>query len=184
MSAYQVHSDTIDLLVAAADRWRLQFITEDGQRLHVCSHRTEAGQLLTDENARSVSARYNTTDPVERYTYTFLDLDRAAAGLPIPVLVLGSVRCLRYQSCETEAYPTSPAAQLLDAIEAEACRQLINVHDAPWGFTRSWMDDKRATVKAAVAAQTRAALLARNDELTTRCRPSDWQKGFNNRHED
>src|SRR5436190_1726125 len=120
MSAYQVSPDTIDLLIAAADAWRLTFPNRDGDdaaELHVCSHRDEAGQLLTDENARSVNARYNESTPAERYSWTSLDLDRAAVAMPVPVLVLASVRCLRYQSCETDNYSDTRAARLLDRIE-------------------------------------------------------------------
>jgi hypothetical protein len=141
MSAYQVSSDTIDLLVAAADRWRVTFDNREGTdaaRLHACSHRDEAGQLLTDENARSVAFRYSEPAAVEPYRYTYLDLDLAArqTGAPVPVLVLASVRCLRYQSCETPDYSETRAARFLDAIEHAAVHQLIEQHDAPWGYER------------------------------------------------
>ncbi len=151
MSAYQVPNDTIDLLIAAADAWRLTFENREGTdaaNLHVCSHRDEAGQLLIDENVRSVNARYNETTETARYQWTPLCLDRAAVGMPVAVLVLGSVRCLRYQSCETDDYAQTRAARLLDRIEAEACRRLISTHDAPWGFTRAWMTEKTADVRA------------------------------------
>jgi hypothetical protein len=151
MSAYIVHNDTIDLLVAAAAHWRVTFLTEDGEQRHAVTDRNDAGQLLLDENYRSVNARYDQDDAAPCYRYTPLSLEREAAGVPVAVLVLASVRCLRYQSCETEAYETSPAARFLDGIEAEAERQLINTHDAPWGFTRAWADEKRAAVKASVA---------------------------------
>jgi hypothetical protein len=160
MSAYIVATDTIDLLVAAADRWRLTFPDRDGTNfcdLHACSHRNEAGQLLMDENERSVNHRYDYRDkPARRYSYTPIDLDRAAVGMPVAVLVLGSVRCLRYQSCETADYATTRAAVFLDRIEAEACRKLISTHEAPWGFTRDWMNTKIAEVKAKVAANVAA----------------------------
>jgi hypothetical protein len=160
MSAYQVHADTIDLLVAAADRWRLTFpsrsdVPHQGSDLHVCSHRDEAGQLLTDENARSVAYRYDDEDrtPEIPYSYTYLDLDRAAVGIPVPVLVLGSVRCLRYQSCETPDYATTRAAILLDRIEAEACRRLIDTHESPWGYTRAWSAEKLQAKKLALVVR-------------------------------
>jgi len=159
MSAYVVSTDTIDLLVAAADAWRITFPNREGTDaadIHVCSNRDLAGQLLLDENVRSVNYRYDYDEkrnPANSYRYSFVDLDAASVGMPIPVLVLGSVRCLRYQSCETNDYPTTRAALLLDRIEAEACRRLISVHDAPWGFTRDWMNQKRADIKAKIANQ-------------------------------
>lgn len=151
MSAYLVQSDTIDVLVAAADRWRVTFPNRPGTNaaeLHACSHRDEAGQLLWDENQRSVNARYAETDTAPVYSWTSLDLDRAAVAMPIPVLVLASVRCLRYQSCETDDYDTTPAAVFLSRIEAEACRRLIDTYNAPWGFSRTWMEEKRAAIRA------------------------------------
>jgi hypothetical protein len=158
MSAYVVHSDTIDLLVAAADRWRVTFHGGDvardalGDTRHACSYRSEAGQLLLDENVHSVNARYRDDAVAERYTYTPLDLDRAAAGVPVAVLVLASVRCLRYQSCEAADYETTRAARFLDAIESAAVHALINPHEAPWGFTRAWAEERRGAIKARVAA--------------------------------
>ncbi len=157
MSAYLVSPDTIDLLVAAADAWRITFPTTDGNDLHACSYRDAAGQLLWDENARSVNARYNETDSAPSYSWTSLCLDRAAVAMPVAVLVLGSVRCLRYQSCETEDYATTRAARFLDRIEAEACRRLINTHDAPWGFTRDWMTEKTNAIKAKIATSLHAS---------------------------
>ncbi len=156
MSAYQVSNDTIDLLVAAADAWRQTFEGTDNQPRHACSHRDEAGQLLLDENVRSVNSRYAETAAAPLYRWTPICLDRASCGMPIAVLVLGSVRCLRYQSCETENYSETRAARFLDRIEAEACRRLINTHDAPWGFTREWMAMKTAEIKAKVAASLKA----------------------------
>jgi len=155
MSAYLVDSDTIDLLVAAADAWRLTFPGPDAAEHHACSYRNQAGQLLWDENARSVNARYEQQDGENHgaptYAWQSLCLDRASVGMPIPVLVLGSVRCLRYQSCETSNYHETPAARFLNRIEAEACRRLISVHEAPWGFTRDWMNATIAAKKADLA---------------------------------
>ena len=136
MSAYIVSTDTIDLLISAADAWRVTFRSPADQSfLHACSYRRdEAGQLLLDENVRSVNARYRETEAAGVYRFQPVDLDRAARGLSIPILVLGLVRCLRYQSCEADDYGTTRAAEFLDRIEAEAIRKLTI--DAPWGWTR------------------------------------------------
>jgi hypothetical protein len=159
MSAYQVHPDTIDLLVTAAAAWRLSFDNREGTdsaSLCATTHRDQAGQLLTNENARSVNYRYNETYDSPSYNYQFVDLDRAAVAMPVAVLVLASVRCLRYQSCDTPNYAETCAARFLDRIESEACRRLIDTYDAPWGFTRDWMETKRAEAKARIAEQIKA----------------------------
>ena len=155
MSAYIVHDDTIDLLISAADAWRIKFEGEDGNDLHACTNRDEAGQLLLDENYRSVNARYDHENPAPRYSWRHVSLELAAVAMPIPVLVLGSVRCLRYQSCETNDYSDTRAAKFLDRIEAEACRKLISVHDAPWGYTRDWQTTKVAEIRAKINADVR-----------------------------
>lgn len=152
MSAYIVHNDTIDLLITAADAWRVQFADEKDERRYACTFRNEARQLLLDENYRSVNARYDSGDQATAYRWSFVDLDRAAVCMPIAVLVLGSVCCLRYQSCETDDYRDTKAAQFLDAIEATACRKLIGTYDAPWGFTRDWMERTRSAAKERIAA--------------------------------
>lgn len=128
----------------------------DAASLHACSFRDHAGQLLWDENARSVNARYNKNESAPAYSWKPIDLDRASVGMPVAVLVLGSVRCLRYQSCETDNYGETRAARFLDRIEAEACRRMIDTHDAPWGFTRDWMNEKIAEKKAAIATVVRS----------------------------
>lgn len=156
MSAYVVSTDTIDVLVAAADRWRVTFMNENQASMHACTYRDEAGQLLLDENVRSVNCRYEQEDAAEKYRYNSIDLDRAAVGMPVAVLILQSVRCLRYQSCESPDYYDTRAARFLDSIEKAAINILTGTYDAPWGFTRDWMNEKINASKAKIAAQFEA----------------------------
>jgi hypothetical protein len=58
---------------------------------------------------------------------------------------------LRYQSCEHPDYEASLAAKILNELESEMIRRLT--HDAPWGYTRQWTEERRAEVKATIAKQ-------------------------------
>lgn len=97
------------------------------------------GQVLIDENARSLLSRYR--DPVEENTwaYTFQ---------PFPhVLTRGeavcALGCLDYQSCESDDYRTTLAAVIVKAIWAAAgdltSEQLkgqdrLEYEACPWGI--------------------------------------------------
>ena len=150
MSAYIVHDDTINLIASAARCWRVDVYTDAG-RLSFATDADTMADLLYAENVKSVNYRYNESEPAPKFDFRYVDLDYASAAIEPEKLVLGSIRCLRYQSCEHPEYPTSAGAKVLDAIEAEAIRRLTDA--APWGWTRDWTEQRRAEVKARVAQQ-------------------------------
>lgn len=131
MSAYVVSPDTIDYLVTASRCWRL---AEDGYLPYDVRILTdnELGQVLLSENVRSVNCRYNETDVTPAYEYRAVNFDSID-----PVTVLKSVQCVNYQSCETDDWQTTPAYQVLKAIESGAIANLSGYRSAPWGWTRS-----------------------------------------------
>ena len=109
MSAYQVSNDTIDYLVTASRLWRLAsdgYLPSDARNLTD----SELGQILIDENVRSVNARYNEQKSADGYVYKPVNLDSVSA-----VNVLKSVQCLNYQSCETDDWETTPAHAICQA---------------------------------------------------------------------
>jgi hypothetical protein len=156
MSAYVVSNDTIDLILSVAQRVArhdANIYLGESARYNLHTDAQALGQILLNENYRSVNARYNETGEPEAYRFRHVDTDRAGAGMDPAILVLGSIKCLRYQSCETEDYPTTDAARILNAIENKATSYLMSVHDAPWGWTRDWMESQIAEKKAKIAAQ-------------------------------
>ena len=147
MSAYLVTRETIDLLVRAAityqnpgDRFSWYWL---GSRYEMNDDRTNVGQLLLDENLRSLSARY----PGEKWTDEPLYVEPKATGplsitagmipthvRPDPVVVLKCCACLEYQSCESDDWPETEAYAVLAAIKDAAIKALPGYEAAPWGI--------------------------------------------------
>jgi len=161
MSAFIVSTDTINLIVTACDRYgvsvyipRTMETVPDGlTRDNSYSARTNQrifGQILIDENAKSVNHRYRQSDAPERYTHKHIDLDWASAGVPVAHLILGSLRCYDYQACETDDYSDSLAKQIIERLQSAVIRGLTE--DAPWGWTKDWTLERRAEVRAKIAS--------------------------------
>jgi hypothetical protein len=149
MSAYVVHPDTINLIAAAGYRLNvsvyLRAETErrpadfDGvyqNRLHGKTDVRDIAATLHAENVHSVNVRYSESDAPDGFTFEHIDLDRVERlmGQPWAVVVLGSIRCLRYQSCESSDYEASAGALILDTIERAVIAEITK--NAPWGWTR------------------------------------------------
>ena len=78
---------------------------------------SRVGQVLLDENTRSVNHRYEERDAAESYRYKrFLKTN--------PANVLGLIDCLDYQSCEHPEWETSEAYTILQALQSAAIHQL------------------------------------------------------------
>jgi len=154
MSAYVVDRNHIRYLVAAAAgkmgrvndlRW-----VHDGTWHKLSDGEDEkaaqVGQMLWNENIRSVTNRYP-------------DCEGKPANLPGPtdevfiydthkewndplnaVQVLSSCACYSYQSCEHEGWKTSEAAAFIDALERKAIHALPGMEDALWGAPEPTQD--------------------------------------------
>ena len=124
MSAWIVSKKHIDVLVAAAD-------------LPTQAERNELGQLLWDENHKSVNYRYTEQRPTPRYTFT-----APPAPLNTPT-ILKQINCLDYQSCEHEGWGSSKAFAWLKKLEemlvpanqtAAQMEATPEYNKAPWGI--------------------------------------------------
>ncbi|MEV3965210.1 hypothetical protein AB0M34_30735 [Nocardia sp. NPDC050193] len=146
MSAFIVGNEHIDVLVNAIAQYRVA--PESTGRI---GYRA-LGQLLWDENVRSVDHRYRESTPGGRYVLhtTECDLD--------PLAVLKAIDCYEYQSCEHPEWEDSDAhtwvRRLREAIYTSAPRYRTPVpshwagqmapayiHEdeyaqRPWPFTR------------------------------------------------
>jgi hypothetical protein len=166
MSAYVVTTDTIDYLVAAAARYQDRFhsplpLDTDAETLaaapvdysgntfplYAVTNQNLVGAILLAQNVRSVNYRYSDNEPLPEYRYRPVSYDKID-----PVLVLKSVSCLRYQSCETDDYAQTFAATVLDSIEKSAIHALRGYEDAPWGWTRDWDAERTAQIRAKIQA--------------------------------
>jgi hypothetical protein len=129
MSAYIVSRKHIHYLVTAAAEYGLiRFREQD-----------KTGQMLWDENIKSVQYRYN-DDAVEdlpgpvNETYRYRHL--AIGNLPLvdPVVLIKQCQCYDYQSCEHPGWETSAAKRLSHALASTAISRLPGYDQAPWGL--------------------------------------------------
>ena len=97
------------------------------------------GQMLWDENIRSVQGRYpdckdkpeNMPGPIDEvfiYAHSF-----SSHETPNPVQVLKACDCYEYQSCEHEEWSTSQAKAIIDALRRDAWHSLPGYDAAAWG---------------------------------------------------
>lgn len=152
MSAYVVSPDTIDYIVTAAHKYETVFsaplsprtcdaatlaaahVNYDGNTFRISGSETDLiGAVLLAQNVVSVNYRYSHHEPEEMpvYTYRTVSFDRID-----PLVVLKSVHCLQYQSCETDDYDHTFAAAVLRVIMSAAIAALPGYGAAPWGWTR------------------------------------------------
>lgn len=120
MSAYIVSDATIDALVTWAVGGGPNRVTGDDPN--------KVGQMLVDQNHRSVNYRYREDGQPPRYSY------RPYIKPLTPVAIIKICNCYDYQACETDDYEKTPAGRMVDAIRSKAIRQLPGYEEAPWGL--------------------------------------------------
>ena len=136
MSAYIVDKEHIDYLVFTAKTWRAMRVHHNGQ-WHEMTPR-ELGQMLWDENTRSVEHRYP-SDRIDQLPGTIGDAPYIYDASPKvwarldPVQVLKALKCYEYQACEHDGWKDSAAKWFTDALASEAIRHLPGYEDAEWG---------------------------------------------------
>lgn len=133
MSAYIVNREHISYLVLAAEAYGLNW--SHGNKDHRIrrgdyDEMVRAGQMLWDENTRSVNARYRSND--EPLTFSERDLPLKAMTFP-GVQVIKAAQCLRYQSCEHEGWEQSEACAFISALINSASYHIAGYDDAAWG---------------------------------------------------
>lgn len=183
MSAFVVDKAHIDLMVCAADYygrqgfqgskmqwwqvdengeyagWRYLFANEDSREEYYTL--SQLGQILVNENVRSVSYRYS--EPGRTYYYgaeaasSMDDLDADVGDLPGPcdayymgpyvytnpgrILTPGEVfkaiDCLDYQSCEHPEWRKTEAFAFLTALREQVCRSVDGYADASWEMSNA-----------------------------------------------
>lgn len=120
MSAYIVSKQHIDMIVNYVYNKRI----EDEREYRT---RDELGQILYDENVRSVNHRYHEKNRLFKYTF-----ESPALGLTC-VEFIKFLRCLDYQSCERPSYDRSQARRVIVNLVFRAVSDIPGYDDAPWG---------------------------------------------------
>ena len=155
MSAFQVSTDHIEAMLAAAGRYGSGRFAGEGTFSYY--HRGErhclgmsgamaaAGWMLWKANAASVEARYPENRPglegareagmipelVDDFAFR-----PGRQRTPSPVETLKLCDCFVYQSCEDEGWSDSEAAAFVVALKEYAIRALPGYDDAAWEWSR------------------------------------------------
>ena len=144
MSAYMVERNHISFLLEAAMQRNISWY-DGGQFLRQLSpgdseeNIGRVGQMLWDENGKSIIARYPDTlhadgsfhwDEDEdfvygRHEYQCYDLN--------PVQVIKACDCYSYQSCEHAEWPTSEAHAFIESLVKYSTCHLPGYDAAEWG---------------------------------------------------
>jgi len=128
MSAFIVNKKHIDALVtwAGAQHYQIHYYPNGGDWLPIAGREDEVGQVLVNENYRSVNYRYDESDKPDRYLWSQYSQPLSA------VQVIKACNCFDYQACETDDYPDSEATAIIKAIREQAIRQLPGYEEAQW----------------------------------------------------
>ena len=148
MSAYIVDKAHIDALVQAAGRVQpmahssgMKWFTRNpearfGMDIHEIHYNdkpraNEVGQMLWDENHKSVNARYNQVGLAESYTF------QRGEDLA-PIVILNAIDGYEYQSCEHVGWHDSEAKAFCDALRLKMTRMLPGYRESKgWSLTES-----------------------------------------------
>jgi hypothetical protein len=133
MSAYMVSDKQISVLVAYMIRQKIGYYV-NGWVYVTSVNAEEVGQILIDENYRSVSCRYQ--DRTESHfgkapTYKF---NAKHGPLPNAIVMLKLCNNFAYQACETDDWKDSVAFKIVEAIKERAITKLPGYDSAPWGI--------------------------------------------------
>jgi hypothetical protein len=95
-----------------------------------------AGQMLWDENFRSVNYRYTEEKSAPAYSFkrNLQPID--------PIVVLKQISCYEYQSCEHSDWESSEAKAFCSALQGKMISWLPGYDDAPWGVHDDKPKDK------------------------------------------
>jgi len=146
MSAYIVDKAHINALLRFADapayHSHSSFTWYHNEEWHELTHETEdaVGQMLLDENVKSVCYRYpddSITSLPGRTDAEYLMPFKAypTVNRPTATDALSMIGCYEYQSCEHPEWPESEAKAFCDALTHRAIRRLPGYEDA----IRDWM---------------------------------------------
>ena len=131
MSAFIVCKEHIDALVTYMLDERMSYWTGSDRVYVTRNNASETGQILWDENQRSVNYRYNEQDEPEAYQFAHF-----ARSLK-PVEIIKAVHCLDYQSCETDDWESTMSWRICQTIISHACHRLPGYEQAEWGIYSS-----------------------------------------------
>ena len=145
MSAYMVDRHHIAYLVEAAFS---RCINRGHYLMHHMNETSETAakvklcNMLSEENARSIAARYPDTEdnpsnaPGDLATFDAWTVGelRAMTWMTInPVQVIKAAHCYRYQACEHDGWQRSEAKEFIEGLIDSAAHHIKGYDQAEWG---------------------------------------------------
>lgn len=130
MSAYVLSDEHLDAILTG---FKLNLISDSisvkGKMILLDSDKalSDVGQILKDENYRSVNARYNEKELSTQYQYK-------VANKYSPVELLKLCDCYDYQACKAGDYTETLACEVIDCIRRRLIKLLPGYDDAMWGI--------------------------------------------------
>ena len=150
MSAYIVDRGTIAYLVEAGRH----FDTASSPMRWGQLNPVEVGQMLWDENIRSIEYRYPDTRASKDYpgapcgdSLRYSE-HRVPPGATFTVpQVIMTAKCFAYQSCETDDWERSEAYSYIEELKRLAVESLAGDEDTQWGAPSEWEEYCRLPIK-------------------------------------
>lgn len=131
MSAYILGDDNFDAILTACRlhfRARHMFINDEAFDFDHVLHLNKIGNILKNQNCKSVNARYNESEVADPYKF------RGVTKLYNPVQLLKILDCYDYQACETNDYGQTAAYKIVKYIRKNLIKILPGYNDAKWGI--------------------------------------------------
>lgn len=123
MSAYVVSNELIAAIVQRlVESGAPQYFFDGKWQTHTAE---KLGQILTNENYRSVNYRYGEKKRPRRFK-------RVPTREMTPGQILGACNCLDYQSCETENWGQTEAYAILQSVKEVMIRQVPGYEWPSW----------------------------------------------------
>lgn len=110
MSAFIVTDNTINAILGFADEYTMRKFYADSM--------DELGQILVDQNYRSVNYRYGEDAPPANFTYRRYTVPAIAAAQYLS--------CYEYQACETPDWERTIAFRLCADLRRNICDRLVS----------------------------------------------------------
>ena len=128
MSAFIVSDRHISALVNyGAQQRTTYFFNGLHHELKQSGEPQRSGQILLNENVRSVNHCYNETTVPDAFELSAINSQNLT-----PVAILSLCAGYDYQACETDDYDTTEAHAIIMAIRFKAIHQLPGYEEAPW----------------------------------------------------
>lgn len=129
MSAYMVKNHVVAYIIKYAEATKMMPYLRGANG--VAYTPVEACNMLLAENMRSVNYRYRENDRAPFISQA--EYDNMMWPTFDPLRVLKTIRCIEYQSCETEDYRTTAAYRLLIQIQCAAVGDVLDRQNVEYG---------------------------------------------------